>query len=136
MNNNPFDYIKSISNGIDPIRGTENEALAEKGYAPFMINRGFSYFPDTIQLANLMNTSGHLDKLLQNDFYINTIRARKRFSKWHKPSESKKLQLIVAQIKEVKEHPNADRLYVLKSIQVASNASWWREFVIVIVSRN
>ena len=26
----------------------------------------------------------------------------------------KKLELIVAQIKEVKEHPNADRLYVLK----------------------
>lgn len=28
--------------------------------------------------------------------------------------EFKKLELIVAQIKEVKEHPNADRLYVLK----------------------
>ena len=26
----------------------------------------------------------------------------------------KKLELIVAQIKEVKDHPNADRLYVLK----------------------
>lgn len=26
----------------------------------------------------------------------------------------KKMELIVAQIKEVKEHPNADRLYVLK----------------------
>ena len=26
----------------------------------------------------------------------------------------KKLELVVAQIKEVKEHPNADRLYVLK----------------------
>ncbi|MBI3602354.1 MAG: hypothetical protein HY209_05630 [Candidatus Omnitrophica bacterium] len=26
----------------------------------------------------------------------------------------KKLELIVAQVKEVKEHPNADRLYVLK----------------------
>ncbi len=26
----------------------------------------------------------------------------------------KKLQLVVAQIKEVKEHPNADRLYVMK----------------------
>ena len=28
--------------------------------------------------------------------------------------EFKKLELIVAQIKEVKEHPNADRLFVLK----------------------
>ena len=28
--------------------------------------------------------------------------------------ELKKLELIIAQIKEVKEHPNADKLYVLK----------------------
>ncbi len=28
--------------------------------------------------------------------------------------EFRKVELIVAQIKEVKEHPNADRLYVLK----------------------
>ena len=28
--------------------------------------------------------------------------------------EFKKFQIIIAQIKEVKEHPNADRLYVLK----------------------
>lgn len=28
--------------------------------------------------------------------------------------EFKKIELVVAQIKEVKEHPNADRLYVLK----------------------
>ena len=27
--------------------------------------------------------------------------------------EFKKIELIIAQIKEVKEHPNADRLYVL-----------------------
>lgn len=31
-----------------------------------------------------------------------------------KIEEFKKLELIIAQIKEVKEHPNADRLYVLK----------------------
>ena len=28
--------------------------------------------------------------------------------------EFKKLELIIAQVKEVKEHPNADRLYVVK----------------------
>lgn len=28
--------------------------------------------------------------------------------------EFKKLQLIIAQIKEVKEHPNADKLYLIK----------------------
>ena len=31
-----------------------------------------------------------------------------------KLEDFKKLELIVAQIKEVKDHPNADRLYVLK----------------------
>ncbi|MBN1869713.1 MAG: methionine--tRNA ligase subunit beta [Candidatus Omnitrophica bacterium] len=28
--------------------------------------------------------------------------------------EFKKMELIIAQVKEVKEHPNADRLYVMK----------------------
>lgn len=95
MSVNPFDYVKAINAGQDPIRGTDNESLAEKGYAPYMLNRAFSYHEDTLFASNVMNSNGHLPKLLQNDFYINIIRPRKRFSKWYKPSESKKLDLIV-----------------------------------------
>jgi len=57
---------------------------AEKGYAPFMVNRGLSYFPDTVAFANEMNRYHHLDNRLQFDFLINITRKRKRFSKWAK----------------------------------------------------
>ena len=59
--------------------------IAEKGYAPFMINRSLSYFNDTVLMANEMNTKHHLDNKLQYSFLINIVRKRKRFSKWNKP---------------------------------------------------
>jgi len=53
---NPFDYLNSINvTKQNMMRGSENDELAEKGYNPFMVNRGLSYFQDTIALANEMN---------------------------------------------------------------------------------
>jgi len=77
----PFEFVKAINNKQDIIR----DDLDEKSYLPYMINRSFSYFPDTVLLANEMNINHHLDNKLQNDFFINTIRKNpKRFSKWNK----------------------------------------------------
>ena len=77
----PFEFVKAINNKQDIIR----DDLDEKSYLPYMINRSFSYFPDTVLLANEMNINHHLDSKLQNDFFINTIRKNpKRFSKWNK----------------------------------------------------
>jgi len=78
---NPFEFVKAINNKKNIIR----DDLDEKSYLPYMINHTFSYFPDTVLLANEMNTNHHLDNKLQNDFFINTIRKNpKRFSKWNK----------------------------------------------------
>ena len=77
----PFEFVKAINNKKDIIR----DDLDEKSYLPYMINHSFSYFPDTVLLANEMNANHHLDNKLQNDFFINTIRKNpKRFSKWNK----------------------------------------------------
>lgn len=82
---NPFDFLNSINtNKKDLMQGTENDALAEKSYSAFMVNRGLSYFPDTVSYANEMNLQSHLDNLLQYHFYLNIVRPRKRFSKWFK----------------------------------------------------
>jgi hypothetical protein len=84
----PFALISSISNTkIDIL---ENE----KDYTAFMVNRGLSYFPDTVIYANEMNKYHHLDGRLQFDFLINTIRKRNRFSKWNKSSESEDINAI------------------------------------------
>ena len=77
----PFDFVKAINNKQNIIR----DDLDEKSYLPYMINHSFSYFSDTVLLANEMNINHHVDNKLQNDFFINTIRKNpKRFSKWNK----------------------------------------------------
>jgi hypothetical protein len=68
--------------------------IAEKQYVPFMINRGLSYFPDTVGFANEMNQNHHLDKRLQFDYLINSISRKRRFGKWLKATESEDLLIV------------------------------------------
>jgi len=78
---NPFEFVKAINNKKNIIR----DDLDEKAYNAYMVNHSFSYFPDTVLLANEMNFYHNIDSKLQNDFFINTIRKNpKRFSKWNK----------------------------------------------------
>jgi len=85
---NPFEIINSISS-------TKKDILEnEKDYNAFMVNRGLSYFPDTVIYANEMNKFHHLDSRLQYQFLINTIRKRNRFSKWNKSIESENINTI------------------------------------------
>ena len=49
---------------------------------------------DCIMYANEMNINPNLDKKLQYDFYLNTLRSKKRFSPWLKKEELKNLELI------------------------------------------
>ena len=85
---NPFALISSISN-------TKLDILEnEKDYNAFMVNRGLSYFPDTVIYANEMNKFHHLDSRLQYTFLINIIRKRNRFSKWNKSDESEDINAI------------------------------------------
>jgi len=88
---NPFEYLNSINTTKKDIMVDD---IAEKSYIPFMVNRGLSYFPDTILYANEMNLNHHIDHRLQFDFFINIIKKKKRFSKWAKAIDIENLQLI------------------------------------------
>jgi len=88
---NPFDYLKAINETKKDIMVDD---IAEKEYNPFIINRGLSFFRDTILYANEMNRYHHLDHRLQFDFFINIIKRKKRWSKWIKPQEVANLELI------------------------------------------
>jgi hypothetical protein len=68
--------------------------IAEKQYNSFLINRGLSYFPDTVLFANEMNRFHHIDNRLQFSFLINIIRKRKRFSKWNKSNENEDISIL------------------------------------------
>jgi len=87
---NPFDVLNSVNHNKKDILDAENE----NQYPSFMVNRGLSYFRDTVLLANEMNRNHHLDGRLQFDFLRNAIRARKRFSKWAKKAKMDDIDVI------------------------------------------
>jgi len=90
----PFEYLNAINFTKQDIMIDD---ITEKQYNAFMVNRGLSYFSDTVAIANEMNQYAHLDKKLQFHFLINIVRKRKRFSKWNKPD-------LVSDIEVIKEY--------------------------------
>ena len=93
---NIFEYIDAVSSSKkDLMRGSENDELVERGYSSFMTNRALSYHPDAVFYANEMNQRSHLDNLFQFDYFINSLRKRKRFAKWSKPEASHDLEAIM-----------------------------------------
>lgn len=71
-----------------------NSEEDEKIYAPFLVNRGLSYYPDTVMYANEMNLRTSIDNKLAYDYLINIVRPRKRFSKWFKSTDNNEVSLI------------------------------------------
>ncbi len=72
----------------------DSDPECESQYPPYVVNRCYSGFMDTILLANEMNLNSHIDKKLQYDFYINIIRPKKRFSPWLKKEKLDSLDCI------------------------------------------
>lgn len=93
----PFDYLNAINHTkVNIIEDSDNPELAEKLYPPYLVNRGLSYYTDTILFANEMNIRHQCDNKLQFDFYLNSIRKRKRFSKWFKKEQDENLDIIMS----------------------------------------
>jgi hypothetical protein len=87
------DYLKAINQSKEKLMDGEDEEW-EKKYPPFIVNKCLSPFPDTIQLVNEMNQLPHLDKKLQFDFLINSLRPRKRFTPWMKAKKLDNLEYV------------------------------------------
>lgn len=88
---NHFDYLNSINLNKQDIMVDD---ICEKAYNSFMVNRGLSYFPDTVVIANEMNKHHQIDNKLQYHFLINMIRKRKRFSKWAKANKESDIDAV------------------------------------------
>ena len=89
---NPFDFVKQINQG--KVNLIDETPELEKEYKQFIINRALSFNHDTVLYANEMNFNNHLDSKLQFDFFLNTIRPKKRYSKWLKRENNEVLELI------------------------------------------
>ena len=88
----PFDFVNQINYGKKNLID-ENPEL-ERQYKQFIINRALSFNHDTVLYANEMNVKNHVDSKLQFDFFLNTIRPKKRYGKWLKRENNGILELI------------------------------------------
>ena len=87
------DYLKAINQTKEPLLDTEDEQW-EKKYPPFIINKCIAPFADTVMLVNEINQLHHLDKKLQFDFLINSLRPRKRYTPWMKAKKLENLEYV------------------------------------------
>ena len=87
----PFDYLKAINETKEDVMLTPED---ERKYSPFIVNRGLSFFMDTIFQVNELNRNYHLEARLQFDYLLNSIRQKKRYSKWLKPEKLHDLDVV------------------------------------------
>ena len=86
------DWLNSINFNKENLIKENPDSV--KQYPPFIVNKCLSGQIDSIMFANEMNKYHFLDKKLQYDFYLNSLRKRKRFSPWLRKEEIKNLAFI------------------------------------------
>ena len=86
------DWLNSIN--LNKKNLIDEDPTIEKDYPPYIINRCLSGHMDAIMLVNEMNLYSFLPKKMQYDFYLNSIRKRKRFSPWMRKEEIDNLDVI------------------------------------------
>jgi len=123
---NPFDFINDITYNKNNVMTEDNE----KDYVPFVVNRGLSYFIDTVFQANEMNANHSLDHHLQFDYLLNSIRKKRRFSKWNKKQDLQVLEAIqeyygysISKAKDVVSILNDDQIESIKNYKGGVNES-------------
>ena len=86
----PFDYVNLILQ-----KKKEDEELDYKEYAPFIVNRALSYHIDCVLYANEMNLRPTIDKEMQYQYLLNTIRPMKRkYQPWQKSEIDKDMECV------------------------------------------
>ena len=87
------DYLSAINQTKEPLLDSEDEQWTKK-YPPFIINKCVAPFPDTILLVNEITQLHHVDKKLQFDFLLNSLRARSRYAPWLKAKKLKDIEYV------------------------------------------
>ena len=91
----------------------DEDPSLENSYPTWIINKCLSSFTDTVLFANEMNINWHISKRMQYDFYINSLRPRKRFSPWSKKES-------IDYLDEVREYYGYSYTKALEVIRVLS----------------
>lgn len=88
-----MDMFKEI---IPSLYYKKDISTIDDSYIPFIINRAGSYHIDIVLYANEMNLLPHLDKQMQYDYLLHSIRPKKRpFVPWIKKIKNEDINLIM-----------------------------------------
>ena len=86
------DWLNSINFNKDDLTSDDPECIKE--YPSYIVNRCLSGHLDTVLYANEMNKHPNLDKDMQYQFFLNSLRKRKRFSPWLRKDKVDNLNII------------------------------------------
>ena len=87
------EYLNAINFTKKDIMKSEDE-LWKKKYPAFIVNKLLSAFSDTIMLVNEMNRNHFIDKDMQFQFLLNSIRSKKRFTPFLKAGKIKDIECV------------------------------------------
>ena len=87
------EYLNAINFTKKDLMKSEDE-LWKKKYPTFIVNKLLSAFSDTIMLVNEMNRNHFLDKDMQFQFLLNSIRTKKRYSPFLRASKLKEIECV------------------------------------------
>ena len=87
------DYLNSINFNKKNLMNSDDKELVKK-YPAFIVNKILSGFSDTIMLVNEVNRNHFLDKDMQYQFLLNSIRSKKRFSPFLRANKLKDIECV------------------------------------------
>ena len=87
------EYLNAINFTKKDLMKSEDEQWKKK-YPAFIVNKLLSAFSDTIMFVNEMNRNHFLDKDMQFQFLLNSIRTKKRYSPFLRASKLKEIECV------------------------------------------
>ena len=87
------DYLNAINFTKKNLMDSD-DLLWQKKYPAFIVNKILSGFQDCIMLVNEMNRNHFVDKDMQFQFLLNSIRSKKRYSPFLRSSKLKDLDVV------------------------------------------
>ena len=87
--------MAELKDWLNSINFTKDDLSEDiKSYPPYIVNRCLSGHMDCVLFANEMNLHHDLEKDMQYQFYLNSLRKRKRFSPWLKKDKIQDLDIV------------------------------------------
>ena len=87
------EYLNAINFTKKNIMDSDDTMWVKK-YPAFIVNKILSGFSDTIMLVNEMNRNHFIDKDMQFQFLLNSIRSKKRYSPFLRASKLKDIECL------------------------------------------